>query len=191
MTFAELLKVSSTKAQVLYTAYSKAKLFPENLSNNSDLDDSRISLPAFSYLESIWNIHVTPKLFINLDNLSKSSGLDCIPLGVFEELWAWTFIHISELFIMCLKEFCFPESWKVSSVIPLFKNAEERFTPKSYRLVIHLSVASKVFEKLVNNRFFNHFEKYSLFSDLQHGRRSSRSTADLPTVVSNRIARAF
>ena len=53
MTFAELLKVSSTKAQVLYTAYSKAKLFPENLSNNSDLDDSRISLPAFSYLESI------------------------------------------------------------------------------------------------------------------------------------------
>ena len=95
MTFAELLKVSSTKAQVLYTAYSKAKLFPENLSNNSDLDDSRISLPAFSYLESIWNIHVTPKLFINLDNLSKSSGLDCIPLGVFEELWAWTFIHIS------------------------------------------------------------------------------------------------
>ena len=97
----------------------------------------------------------------------------------------------AELFIMCLKEFCFPESWKVSSVIPLFKNAEERFTPKSYRLVIHLSVASKVFEKLVNNRFFDHFEKHSLFSDLQHGRRSSRSTADLPTVVSNRIARAF
>ena len=62
----------------------------------------------------------------------------------------------------------------MSSVIPLFRNAEERFTPKSYRLVIHLSVTSKVFEKLVNNRFFDRFEKCSLFSDLQHGLRSSR-----------------
>ena len=34
-------------------------------------------------------------------------------------------------------------------------------------------------------------EKYGLFSDFQYGFRSSRSTADLLTVVSDRIARAF
>ena len=34
-------------------------------------------------------------------------------------------------------------------------------------------------------------EKCGLFSDLQHGFRSSRSTADLMTVVSDRFARAF
>ena len=54
-----------------------------------------------------------------------------------------------------------------------------------------LFVVSKVFEKLVNNRILDHLEKCGLFSDFQYGFRSSRSTADLLTVVSNRIARAF
>ena len=45
--------------------------------------------------------------------------------------------------------------------------------------------------RLVNNRIFNHLEKCDLFSDFQYGFRSSQSTADLLTVVSDRIARAF
>ena len=64
-------------------------------------------------------------------------------------------------------------------------------TAKLYRSVSLLSVVSKVFEKLVNNRIVNHLEKCSLFSDFQYGFRSSRSTADLLTVASERIARAF
>ena len=67
----------------------------------------------------------------------------------------------------------------------------ERSTAKSYCPVSLLSVVSKVFEKLVNNRLVDHLEKFSLFSDFQFGFRSSRSTADLLAVVSDRIARAF
>ena len=52
-------------------------------------------------------------------------------------------------------------------------------------------MVSKVFEKLVNNSIVDHLEKCHLFSDFQYGFRSSRSTADLLTVVSDRIARAF
>ena len=52
-------------------------------------------------------------------------------------------------------------------------------------------MVSKVFEKLVNNRIVDPLEKCGLFSDFQYGFRSSRSTADLLTVVSDRIARAF
>ena len=37
----------------------------------------------------------------------------------------------------------------------------------------------------------NHLEKCGLFSDSQYGFRSSQSTADLLTVLSDRIARAF
>ena len=54
-----------------------------------------------------------------------------------------------------------------------------------------LSVVSKVFERLVNNRIVDHLEKCGLFSDFQYGFRSSRSIADLLTIVSDRIARAF
>ena len=49
----------------------------------------------------------------------------------------------------------------------------------------------KVFEKLVNKRIVDHLEKCGLFSDFQHGFRSCQLTADLLTVVSDRIARVF
>ena len=62
---------------------------------------------------------------------------------------------------------------------------------KIYRPVSLLSVVSKVFDKLVNNRSVDHLEKCGLFSNFQYGFRSSRSTADLLAVVSDRIARAF
>ena len=89
---------------------------------------------------------------------------------------------LAELFNKCPKESCFPDYWKVSSVVPVFKNVGE---------ISLLSVVSKVFEKLVNNRIVDHLEKCGLFSDFQYGFRSSQSTADLLTVVSDRIARAF
>ena len=92
---------------------------------------------------------------------------------------------------MCLKESCYPDCWKVSSVVLVFKNVGERSTAKKYCPVSLLSVVSKVFEKLVNNRIVDHLEKCGLFSDLQYGFRSSWSTADLLTVVSDRIATAF
>ena len=92
---------------------------------------------------------------------------------------------------MCLKESCFPDCWKISSLVPVFKNVGERSTTKNYRPVSLLSVVSKVFEKLVNNRIVDHQEKCGLFSNFQYGFRPPRPTADLLTVVSDRIARAF
>ena len=96
-----------------------------------------------------------------------------------------------ELFNKYLTGSCFPDCWKVSSVVPVFKNVGERSTAKNYRPVSRLSVVSKVFEKLVNNRVVDHLEKCDFFSDFQYGFRSSRSTADLLTVASDRIARTF
>ena len=76
-------------------------------------------------------------------------------------------------------------------MVSVFKNVEERSITKKYRPVSLLSLVSKVFEKLVNNRIVDHLEKCDLFSDFQYGFRSSWSTADLLTVLSDRIARAF
>ena len=76
-------------------------------------------------------------------------------------------------------------------MVPVFKNFWERITAKNYCRVSLLSVVRKVFEKLVDNRIVDHLEKCGLFSDSQYGFKSPRSAADLLTVVSDRIARAF
>ena len=163
---------------------------------NSNLDDSGISLPVFPSRINLklYNISVTPKMvrmvIMNLD-LSKASGPDCIPVLVLKNCELELSYILAELFNKCLKESCFPDYWKVSSVVPAFKNVGERSTAKNYHPVSLLSVVSKVFEKLVNNRIVDHLETCGLFSDFQYGFRSSRSTADLLTVVSDRIARAF
>ena len=130
------------------------------------------------------------KVIMNLD-LSKASGPDCIPVVVLKDCEPELSYTLAELFNKCLMESCFPDCWKVSSVVPVFKNVGKRSTAKNYGPVSLLSVVSKISEKLVNNRIFDHLEKCRLFSDFQYGFRSSRPTADLLTDVSDRIAKAF
>ena len=52
-------------------------------------------------------------------------------------------------------------------------------------------MVSKIFEKLVNNSLVSHLEKGGPFSHFLYCFRSSRLTANLLTVLSDRIARAF
>ena len=130
------------------------------------------------------------KKVITILDSSKASGPDCIPVVVLKNCKPKLSYILAELFNMCLKKSCFPDCWKVSLVVPVFKNVGERSTAKNYRPVSLLSVVSKVFEKLENNRIVDHLEKCGLFSDFPYGFRSSRSTVDLLTVVSDRIARA-
>ena len=125
------------------------------------------------------NISVTPKMVkqvvMNLD-LSKASGPDYISVVVLKNCEPELSYILAELFNKCLKESCFQDCWKVSLVVPVFKNAGERSTAKIYRPVSLLFVVSKVFEKLANNRIIDHLEKCGLFSDFQYGFRSCRFT---------------
>ena len=183
-------------SEVLSSVSDKAKLFAKNFSKTSNLDDSGISLPVFPSRTNLklHNIFITLKMvkkIITSIDLSKLSGPDCIPVVVLKNCEPELSYILAKVFDKCLKESCFPDCWKVSSVVPVFKNVGERSTAKSYRPVSLLSVVSKVFEKLVNKRIVDDLEKCGLFSDFQYGFRSSRSTADLLTVVSDRIARAF
>ena len=137
---------------MLSSASDKAKLFPENFSLNSNLHDSGVSLPVFPSRTNLkLHISVTPnmvrKVVMNLD-LSKASGPDCIPVIVLKNCESQLSYILAELFNKCLKASCFPDCWKVSSVVPVFKNVGERCTTKYYCPLSLLSVISKVFESL-------------------------------------------
>ena len=61
------------------------------------------------------------KVITNLD-LSKASGPDSIPVVVLKNFELEFSYILAELFNECLKESCFPDCWKVSPVVPVFKN---------------------------------------------------------------------
>ena len=127
--------------EVLSSSSEKAELLAKNVSNNSNLDDSGISLPVFPSKTNLklHDISITSKMvkkvITNLDSSKASSGHDCIPVVVLRNCEPELSYILAELFNMCLKEFYFPDCWKVSSVVPVFKNVGERTTTKNYRPV--------------------------------------------------------
>ena len=130
-------------------------------------------LPSRTNLK-LHNISVTPKIIkkviMNLD-LSNASGPDRIPVVVLKNCELELSYIIAELFNKCLKEYCFPDCWKVSLVFPVLKNVGERSTAKNYDPISLLSVVNKVFEKIVNNRIVDqqgsnyHFTLRKLLSE--------------------------
>ena len=114
----------------LSCASDKAKLFAKLFSKNSNLDDLGISLPVFLSRTNLklHNISVTPrmvkKVITNLDS-SKLSGPVCIP-KVLKNCEPEFSCILVEIFNMRLKKSCFPDFWKVSLVVPIFKNVGEK-----------------------------------------------------------------
>ena len=61
------------------------------------------------------------KVIMNLD-LSKASGPGCIPELILKNCESELSYILAELFNKCLEESCFPDCWKVSSVVPVFED---------------------------------------------------------------------
>ena len=99
---------------------------------------------------------------MNLD-LSKASAPNSIPVVVLKNCELEVSYILAELFNKCLIESCFPNCWKVSLVLPVFKNVGEKCTAKNYCPVSPLSVVSKVLKKLVNNKIVGDLGKCGLF----------------------------
>ena len=117
---------------MLVSASYKVKLFAEIFFINSNLDDLRIFLPIFLSRTNLrlYSICVTPmlgkKVVIDLVS-SGESGPDFIPVMVLNKYESGLSQILADLFNNYLKQYCFRDCWKISSVIPLFKNAGKSF----------------------------------------------------------------
>ena len=74
------------------------------------------------------------KVTTNLD-LSKASGLDCIPVVVLKNCEPELPYILAELFNKCLKESCFPDCWEFLLVVPVFKNVGKGLQLKTTTLL--------------------------------------------------------
>ena len=175
-TFDELLIVFSTKVNLLYLHYSAYQrcCFLHLIEQNYFLKIflrrvlrilmTQVSL--YLFFQPVFNIFITSKMVKNVTtklDSSKASGPYCIPVVVLKNCEPEFSYILAELFNMCLKESCFLECWKVSSIALVLQIFGERSASKSYPPGSLLSVVSKLFEKLVNNRIIDQLEKCVFF----------------------------
>ena len=140
-TFGKLPIVFLTKVNLLYFLYSTAwrccllhvikQIFLLKILLRTLILMTQVSLYLFFLLKLICNW----KVITNLD-LSKASGPDCIPVVVLKNCELELSYILAELFNKCLKESCFPDCWKVSSVVSVFKNVGEGLQLKTTALVV-------------------------------------------------------
>ena len=79
------------------------------------------------------------KVIINPDS-SKASGPNCIAVVVLEKCEPALSYTLAELCNKCLKEPCFPDCWKVSSVVPVLRMLGKVLLLKTTALLAQLVV---------------------------------------------------
>ena len=127
--------------EVLPSAPDKAKLFYSGVSLPVFLTDTNLKLHDISVTSKM-----VKKGIMSLD-LSMAYGPDCIPVVVLKNFEVELSYVLAELFNKCLKESCFRDCWKASSVVPVFKNVREGSIAENYHPVSLLSVVSQVLGK--------------------------------------------
>ena len=156
--------LSSTARRCYILHLIKINLFAKNFSKNSNHDDLGISLPVFSFRTNLklYNTSVTTKVVKKVITNLDSSKASGPDCNPVEVLKNYE-LEVSYILAQ-LFNMCLKESC----------------SPDCWK------VSSRV-----NNRIVDYLDKYDLFSDFQYGFSSSRSTVDLLTVGSDRIAKAF
>lgn len=76
---------------------------------------------------------------------------------------------------MCFEQGQFPSNLKDAKVIPIYKKGDAN-NMKNYRPISLLSVFSKIFELILNDRLLSYFHTKQYFVKNQHGFRKNKST---------------
>ena len=82
--------------------------------------------------------------------------------------------HLAEIFNECISSETFPDIWKISKVVPIYKSANFD-APENYRQISLLNALSKVFEKIIHSRMTKFAFKCKLLCKKQFGFQSQIS----------------
>ena len=72
------------------------------------------------------------------------------------------------LFSNMLRTSSFPSLWKLANVTPVFKKNDKQLV-KNYRPISLLPLLSKIFEKILFNKIYEHLTKNNLITANQYG----------------------
>ena len=110
-------------------------------------------------------------------NASSSAGPDGIHPRVLRSCARVLAAPLSIIFARSLEEGCLPETWKLSRVVPIYKEGKKS-TPLNYRPVSMTSMPCKVMERVLVDHIVEYLEENDLLANCQFGFRQGRSVED-------------
>ena len=113
-----------------------------------------------------------------IDKLKNKHSKDIygLSVSVLKQIKNNLIIPLTRLFNFCISEGIYPDAFKVSRVIPVFKKGYPRDV-NNYRPISLIPAVSKIFELLLKDQLINYMEQHNLLNDFQYGFRRGRSTA--------------
>ena len=112
---------------------------------------------------------------LNSLKTNKSIGLDKISARLLKDAASAISPFLTKLFSLSIRFHSFPNMWKSSKVIAIFKSGE-RTDPCNYCPISILPTLSKLLERAVYIQFYEYLHANNLLTNKQHGFRFRHST---------------
>lgn len=164
-----------------------------------------LSLPSISHEASDYlrfsntpnsNFYLFPTTTVEvadiIKKLKKSATTDYYDLNsrMLQETAHILLEPLTELVNRCFLEGTFPNVFKMSKIIPIFKKGDPNIID-NYRPISIIIIFGKVMETLLKLRIMNYFEKNLLFNTCQFGFRPGLSTTKAVSKVVGDIVEGF
>ena len=123
-------------------------------------------------------------------NTNKSSGIPHISTSILKEAFLTVPNIVTYIFNKSFENSECPNSWKIANVVPLQKEGNKQLVT-NLRPVSLLPVQSKIIEKIVHNRLFEHLQEHDLLCKEQGGFRKGHSTVSTASLFVNEIYKSI
>ena len=173
----------------------KANCLNSYFSSISSLDDSNAVLPSFyektdKTLEEFIITEHEIKDVLDISNVNKASGPDLISYKMLKAVSLEVSKPLAIIMNRSLSEGKFPENWKRSLVMPLYKKGDKT-SPVNYRPISLLSNVGKSMERVMFKHLYNHLNGNNLIYKYQAGFLPGHSTTYQLLDIHYHICQAF
>jgi hypothetical protein len=116
----------------------------------------------------------------------KSHGHDALTNVILKKTASYLVGPLTHIINRSIATNTFPDSWKTTRVIPLFKGGDKLLTT-NYRPISLSPVASKILEKVVNRQIFAYLNRNNILPTTQYGFRPKNQTNHLLLNFTNKL----
>ena len=122
--------------------------------------------------------------------INKSPGYDDISFNVIKHIYEYICIPLKHIFQLSVSQGIFPDSLKIAKVTPIFKSGEVT-NLSNYRPISVLPCFSKMLEKIMYNKIYQHLRDNNLLYNKQFGFQKNNSTDHAIMQLYDQVCNAF